>query len=39
MKVTSSAVSLNVTDERASAEFLVRHFGFATRWPVTVSSR
>ena len=28
MNVTSSAVSLNVTDERASAAFLVRHFGF-----------
>jgi len=29
VKVTSSAVSLNVPDERASAEFLIRHFGFA----------
>ena len=29
MNVTSSAVSLNVSDERASAEFLTRHFGFA----------
>jgi catechol 2,3-dioxygenase-like lactoylglutathione lyase family enzyme len=28
VKVTSSAVSLNVRDERASADFLVRHFGF-----------
>ncbi|HEX6867913.1 MAG TPA: VOC family protein [Candidatus Limnocylindrales bacterium] len=29
MNVTSSAVSLNVRDERASADFLIRHFGFA----------
>ena len=29
MNFTSSAVSLNVSDERASAEFLSRHFGFA----------
>jgi hypothetical protein len=29
MNVTSSAVSLNVSDERASADFLIRHFGFA----------
>ena len=28
MNVTSSAVSLNVPDERASADFLIRHFGF-----------
>ena len=28
MKVTSSAVSLSVSDERASADFLMRHFGF-----------
>ena len=28
MKITSSAVSLNVADERASAEFLRDHFGF-----------
>ncbi len=28
MQVTSSAVSLNVADERASAEFLSSHFGF-----------
>ena len=30
MHVTSAAVSLNVADERASAEFLSGHFGFAT---------
>jgi catechol 2,3-dioxygenase-like lactoylglutathione lyase family enzyme len=30
MKVTNSAVSLNVADERASAEFLSDHFGFTT---------
>jgi catechol 2,3-dioxygenase-like lactoylglutathione lyase family enzyme len=29
MNITSSAVSLNVPDEQASADFLVRHFGFA----------
>ena len=29
MQITSSAVSLNVRDERASAEFLRNHFGFA----------
>jgi uncharacterized glyoxalase superfamily protein PhnB len=28
MKITSSAVSLNVADERASAAFLRDHFGF-----------
>jgi predicted enzyme related to lactoylglutathione lyase len=28
MNITSSAVSLNVSDERASADFLIRHFGF-----------
>ena len=28
MHVTASAISLNVPDERASAEFLARHFGF-----------
>jgi catechol 2,3-dioxygenase-like lactoylglutathione lyase family enzyme len=28
MNITSSAVSLNVPDERASADFLIRHFGF-----------
>ena len=29
MRITSSAVSLNVADERASADFLRDHFGFA----------
>ncbi len=29
MKVTASALSLNVPDALASAAFLVRHFGFA----------
>jgi uncharacterized glyoxalase superfamily protein PhnB len=29
VNITSSAVSLNVSDERTSAEFLIRHFGFA----------
>ncbi len=29
MRITSSAVSLNVPDERASADFLRDHFGFA----------
>jgi hypothetical protein len=29
MNVTSSAVSLNVSDERTSAEYLIHHFGFA----------
>ena len=29
MRITASAISLNVADERASAEFLTRHFGFA----------
>ena len=29
MKITSSAVSLNVADEQASAAFLRDHFGFA----------
>ena len=29
MNVSASAVSLNVSDERASADFLIRHFGFA----------
>ena len=28
MNISSSAVSLNVSDERTSAEFLIRHFGF-----------
>lgn len=28
MQINSTAVSLNVPDERASAEFAVRHFGF-----------
>jgi catechol 2,3-dioxygenase-like lactoylglutathione lyase family enzyme len=30
MNVTSAAVSLNVADERASAEFLTSYFGFTT---------
>lgn len=30
MKVTASAISLNVPDERTSAEFLRRHLGFVT---------
>ena len=29
MNVSASAVSLNVSDEQASADFLIRHFGFA----------
>ena len=29
MRITASAVSLTVDDPAASAEFLVRHFGFA----------
>ena len=29
MRITSSAISLNVADERASATFLRDHFGFA----------
>jgi catechol 2,3-dioxygenase-like lactoylglutathione lyase family enzyme len=29
VRITSSAVSLNVPDERASADFLRDHFGFA----------
>lgn len=29
MRITSSAISLNVADERASAAFLRDHFGFA----------
>jgi predicted enzyme related to lactoylglutathione lyase len=29
MRITASAVSLNVPDERASADFLREHFGFA----------
>ena len=29
MRISASAVSLNVTDPEASAAFLVRHFGFA----------
>lgn len=29
MNITASALSLNVKDETASAEFLRRHFGFA----------
>jgi uncharacterized glyoxalase superfamily protein PhnB len=29
MKITASAISLNVADVRASAEFLKKHFGFA----------
>jgi len=29
MRITSSAISLNVADERASATFLVDHFGFS----------
>lgn len=29
MNITASAVTLNVPDERASAEFLKEHFGFA----------
>jgi predicted enzyme related to lactoylglutathione lyase len=28
VKITASALSLNVADERASAEFVTRHFGF-----------
>ena len=28
MNISSSAVSLNVSDERTSAEFLICHFGF-----------
>jgi len=28
MKVTASAVSLNVSDPRASAQFVSQHFGF-----------
>ena len=28
MNITASAISLNVKDERASAAFLARHFGF-----------
>ena len=30
MNVTGAAISLNVADERASAEFLTGHLGFAT---------
>ncbi|WP_282776868.1 VOC family protein [Nocardia sp. CC201C] len=29
MKITASAISLNVPDPRASARFLIDHFGFA----------
>jgi hypothetical protein len=29
VNVSASAVSLNVSDERTSADFLIRHFGFA----------
>ncbi|MCH7231872.1 VOC family protein [Glycomyces sp. L485] len=29
MKITSSAISLNVADPTASAEFLKRHYGFS----------
>jgi predicted enzyme related to lactoylglutathione lyase len=29
VKITASAISLNVEDPAASAEFLTRHFGFA----------
>ena len=37
MKITASAVSLNVPDVPASAEFVKKHFGFKeamarTRW-------
>ena len=39
MNVTSSAVSLNVSDERTSAAFLVRHFGFTEEMAATGSSR
>ncbi|MCK9877407.1 VOC family protein [Frankia sp. Ag45/Mut15] len=31
MKITSSAVSLNVDDVDASVDFLARHFGFTTQ--------
>ena len=30
MKITSSAISLNVTDPAAAARFLTEHFGFTT---------
>jgi len=30
MKITNSAISLNVADEVASADFLTEHFGFTT---------
>jgi catechol 2,3-dioxygenase-like lactoylglutathione lyase family enzyme len=30
VKITASGISLNVADERASAEFLKRHLGFET---------
>jgi predicted enzyme related to lactoylglutathione lyase len=29
LNITAAAVSLNVPDERASAEFLMQHFGFS----------
>ncbi|PRQ08540.1 VOC family protein [Enhygromyxa salina] len=29
MRITNSALSLNVADPRASAAFLIKHFGFA----------
>ena len=29
MHVTASAISINVTDPQASADFLIEHFGFA----------
>ncbi|MGY0501939.1 VOC family protein [Nocardia sp. FBN12] len=31
MQITASAVSLNVTDPRASAQFLIEHLGFAEK--------
>lgn len=39
MRVTSTAVSLNVDDPEASSAFLTEHFGSGGRWPPTGSPR
>ncbi len=37
MKITSTALSLNVADTDASADFAKTHFGFTEPWPMTAS--
>ncbi len=39
MKITGTALSLNVADPAASADFAETHFGFTEAWRATASCR